>query len=229
MALIHLAQAVAGGDPNRRPPQLLRQLGGATVALLRDRPYPDITTGAVAARAGIPHQTVGVHFTSIDALIAEVYLLQLHEAPFVIDVDAHPRDRVIAFFGQITTLLADEPNFAFACARALMTDDPSVRETRDRIAVELHHRLSAALGFGAWPEVVQTLLLGLTGALTHAGCGAASRGQVIDQLCVLATAVLGAPTSADRSSPQQRHRANPNRTHTPAVTPRLSVVRPDER
>jgi hypothetical protein len=66
----------------------------------------------------------------------------------------------------ITLVVADEPRLAVACTRALVrNDDAAVAEARTRIAVEVRRRIAAAMGTGAWPEVLETLETLFWGAL----------------------------------------------------------------
>jgi hypothetical protein len=88
------------------------------------------------------------------------------ELPLVVDPTACLQSRVSAQLRAITIVIADEPHLAAACTQALLrNDDPTVDDVRARIAAEVRRRLGAALGTGAWPEVLATLETMFWGAL----------------------------------------------------------------
>lgn len=125
-----------------------------------------------------------------DAIVAELYLGVLRDAPLSVDVELPARTRVVALFGQLVMLLADEPGFAAACSSALISTEPSVRAIRRRIHAELQRRVRTVLGSGAWPEVAETLEFGLVGAMVQASSGAATFTQTADDLAGVVAAVL---------------------------------------
>src|ERR1700754_5328545 len=150
--------------------------------LLRDVAYSNVTMRSVAKRAGVSHSEVLTHFRTTDAIVAEIYLERLRAAPFSVDPDEPARDRIGAQFSQLVMLLADEPGLAAACSSALISDEPSVRGSRQRIHAELQRRVRTSLRSGAWPEVAETLEFGLIGALVHASCGADTFRQTAEDL-----------------------------------------------
>jgi AcrR family transcriptional regulator len=177
-------------DRTRDDDVIGRKVLDATVELLREVPYRDITMRSIAQRADVAHGQVCAHFRSKDAIVAEVYLELLRAAPLIVDVDQSAQARVSALFSQLVMLLADEPGMAEACSSALIRDEPSVRAIRRRIHAELHRRVRTALRSGAWPEVAETLEFGLIGAMVHASCGAGTFRQTADELASVVAAVL---------------------------------------
>jgi AcrR family transcriptional regulator len=154
----------------------------ATVELVGEVPYSNITMRSIAKRAGVSHGEARAHFRSKDAIVAELYLDRLRAAPLVVDVEECAQARIAAQFSQLVMLLAEEPGLAAACSSALICDEPSVRASRQRIREELQRRVRTALRSGAWPEVAETLEFGLIGALVHASCGAGTFRQTAEDL-----------------------------------------------
>lgn len=168
---------------------VVREVLSATVELLRDHPYRALSRRLVAERAGLARLDVCAHFASIEALIAETCLYQLRESPLVIEFDESPRQRLVGQFHQLVMLLALEPKYGKACVRALMSDADSVRPIRAEIDAEVRRRVSAALGSGAWPELVSTMQLALLGAVVQSATNAvpllelsAQLGELVDVL-----------------------------------------------
>jgi hypothetical protein len=71
-----------------------------------------------------------------------------------------------------------------------MSKSESVQPIRKAIDVEVHRRVSAALGSGAWPEVVSTMHLALLGAVTQAAAGNTTLDVIGDQLDRLVDVLL---------------------------------------
>lgn len=176
-------------DRTRVDDEIARRVLDATVELLREVPYSNITMRAIAKRTGVSHGEVCAYFRSKDAIVAEIYLERLRAAPLIVDTEQSARARIATQFSQLVMLLADEPGVAAACSSALICDEPSVRAVRKRIHAELQRRVRTALRSGAWPEVVETLEFGLLGALVHASCGAAF-GQTAEDLASVVSVVV---------------------------------------
>jgi AcrR family transcriptional regulator len=177
-------------DRTRADDETARRVRDATVELLRDIPYSSLTMRSIANRANVSHSEVRMHFWSIDAIIAEIYLERLHAAPLNVDADDSAQRRIAAQFSQLVMLLADEPGLAAACSSALISDEPSVRALRQRIHGELQRRVRTGLRSGAWPEVAETLEFGLIGALVHASCGADTFSQTAEDLADVVAVVV---------------------------------------
>lgn len=125
-----------------------------------------------------------------DAIVAEVYLGLLRDAPLSVDVGQPSRARVVALFEQLVMLMADEPGLAAACSSALITGEPSVRAIRRRIHAELRRRVRTVLRSGAWPEVAEALEFGLVGAMVRAGSGSATFRETADELAEVVAALV---------------------------------------
>ena len=177
-------------DRTRVDDDIGRRVLDATVDLLREVPYSNITMRSIAKRAGVSHGEICAYFRSKDAIVAEIYLERLRAAPLVVDPGQCARARVAAQFSQVVMLLADEPGVAAACSSALICDEPSVRAIRQRIHAELQRRQRTALRSGAWPEVAETLEFGLLGALVQASCGSGTFSENADDLASVVAVVL---------------------------------------
>jgi len=177
-------------DDRSRDDDVTRNVLRATVELLRELPYADITMRAIAKRAGISVGTLREHFWSKDAIVAQIYLDRLRAVPLDVDVDLGAQERIVAQFSALVMLLADEPALAAACSAALVGGDPSARSVRERIHAEYHRRVRTMLRSGAWPEITETLEFGLVGALVHASCGGPTFQQTAEDLANVVAAVL---------------------------------------
>jgi AcrR family transcriptional regulator len=177
-------------DRDRDDHDVVRRVLDATVELLRDVPFGDVTTRRIADRAGVAHADLCAYFRSRDAIVAEVYLGRLRDAPLSVDVDQPAQARVVALFDQLVMLLADEPGLAAACSSALISSEPSVRAIRRRIHSELHRRVRTVLRSGTWPEVAETLEFGLVGAMVQASSGSASFRETADELARVVATLL---------------------------------------
>ena len=87
----------------------MRKLIEAAVDELADSPYGDLTVRAVAARASVSPTTAYTYFPSKDALIAEIYLRLLRDAPVHVDVNESAETRVKAQLRDLLLLVADTP------------------------------------------------------------------------------------------------------------------------
>ena len=177
-------------DDRSRDDAETRKVLDATVELLREVPFVDLTMRAIGKRAGVGVGAVRAHFWSKDAIVAEIYLDRLRAVPLNVDVAQGAQERIAIQFSQLVMLLADEPGLAAACSSALVSSDPSVRSVRERIHAEYHRRVRAMLRSGAWPEVAETLEFGLVGALVHASCGGDAFQQTADELAQVVAMVL---------------------------------------
>jgi len=153
-------------DPHAQHTLTCRRVFGAAAAMLDESTQTDVSVPALAKRARIAPAALSAHFPSLDAMFAELYLNRVTELPLVVDPEATVQARVSHQLRAITLVVADEPRLAVACTRALLrNDDAAVAEARTRIAVEVRRRIAAAMGTGAWPEVLETLETLFWGAL----------------------------------------------------------------
>lgn len=176
-------------DPVVRLKQTHQQVFGAAAAILDARAELSLTE--LATRARIAPSAVSAHFPSVDAMFAELYLARVHGLPLIVDPDADVRARLGTQLRALTLVLAEEPLLASACARALLRDnDDAVAAIRTRIAAEVRRRTAAALGMGAWPEVIDTCETLFWGALLQVQSRVMSYHAMADRLDTMLSLLL---------------------------------------
>jgi AcrR family transcriptional regulator len=186
-----MAMHIAHLDAHARRSHTCRRVFGAAAALLDGTADHDVSVRTLAERANIAPSAVHAHFPSLDAVFAELYLSRVCELPLVVDTAASIRTRVSDQLRAITLVVADEPRLAVACTRALMrNDDDAVATARTLIAAEVHRRIAAAMGMGAWPEVLQTLETLFWGALLQVESGAVSYRDMANRLDTMLALIL---------------------------------------
>jgi AcrR family transcriptional regulator len=159
----------------------VRRLSRATVEVLREVGYHELTLQAVAARAGVARATAYTYFSSKDHLIAEVYWrrLSLEQPPESNSTDV--KTRVIAVLRRLAFLVADEPALIEALRVVINSSDPDVELLRVEIAKRTHKLISTAVAGDADDETVSLLELLYTGAMVHAGIGLSSAADIAEQ------------------------------------------------
>lgn len=180
---------------NRRQEETFRKVLTAGIETLRESSYADLTVRAVAARAKVAPATAYTYFSSKNHLIVEVYLDLVQRVPYFTDVNDPMPARVDKTLRQLALVVADEPEVAAACTTALLSGgaDEAVRQVRDRIGAEIHHRITSAIGPDADPRTVSALEMAFFGALVHAGSGALSYHQIADRLAYVVGLILNRP------------------------------------
>ncbi len=164
----------------------------AAVAELIDVGYPALTVRGVARRAGVASATAYTYFGSKEHLVAEVFWRRLEaQAPRPLDRRRSSAARATEVLGDFALVVAEETELAAACTVALLADDAEVRELRMRVGVEMHRRLTDALGADATPVVLRTLELATSGALLQAGTGHLAYDALPGLLADVAALVLG--------------------------------------
>jgi hypothetical protein len=124
-------------------------------------------------------------------MFAELYLHRVCALPLDIEPTASAAERVSGQLRALTLVLADEPRLAAACSRALLRgDDDVVADIRARIGAEVHRRIAAALGAGAWPEVLATLETVFWGALLQVQSRAISYHRMANRLDTMLGLIL---------------------------------------
>jgi AcrR family transcriptional regulator len=170
---------VADDDDHATVAQLL---ASAVAALLREQPQTELTLRRIALRAAMSHRSLSEQFGSVDSLLADIALTRLLRLPLDVAAGTSARVQVADELLSVLTLMADEPRMGIACANAMLSADPAVVRIRSEIENELSRRLGAVLGYGAWPEVVDTVRWTLLGAIATAAGGGASLTQLRERL-----------------------------------------------
>jgi TetR/AcrR family transcriptional regulator, cholesterol catabolism regulator len=168
----------------------VRKLSRATIEVLREVGYHELTLQAVAARAGVARATAYTYFSSKDHLIAEVYWRRLSAEQPPESTSTDVKARMIAVLRRLAFLITDEPALSEALRVVIHSADPDVELLRVEIAKRTHKLISAAAAGDADPETVALLELLYTGALVHAGTGFASPADVAELLEVAVRRIL---------------------------------------
>ena len=159
--------------------------------MLDESAQADVSVGSLAQRARIAPAALSAHFPSLDAVFAELYLNRVTERPLVIDPMASIQTRLGDQLRAVILVVADEPRLAVACTRALMrNDDAAVAEARARIAAEVRRRIAAAMGAGAWPEVLETLEILFWGALLQVESRVVTSRELANRLDTMLALIL---------------------------------------
>ena len=142
-----------------------------------------LTIRTVAVRAGVSPATAYTYFDSKDHLFAELYWRHLrhHPAPNT-ESGAEAATRLSALTRSLADMLCGFPEMAAAATRALLGTDPAVERLRIRIGTEYLARFQRALGDGADPDLLDTLLLTFFGALLQTGMGLLRQDELADRL-----------------------------------------------
>lgn len=162
---------------------------------LRAVGYDALTIRGVAARAGVAPATAYTYFGSKNHLVAELFARRMadhlgaHRAVRPHDGDPASRteatQRVIELVQEVTSFLAAEPELASAVTPALLGNDPDVQHLRLRIGGHWGQLFAAALGprtVADHPDVLDTLMLVLSGGLLQAGMGVVTYPQLGERL-----------------------------------------------
>jgi AcrR family transcriptional regulator len=177
---------------SERQAKTVHRLTEAAVVELIDTGYPALTVRNVAKRAGVAPATAYTYFASKEHLVAEVFWRRFDgQDPAPVDRRRSPADRATDVLLGFALVVADETELAAACTVALLADDPEVRELRLRIGLEMHRRLTNALGDDAPAAAIQTLELATTGALLQVGTGHLAYDAIPGLLADAAALVLG--------------------------------------
>ncbi|MCU1369078.1 MAG: TetR family transcriptional regulator [Ilumatobacteraceae bacterium] len=175
-----------------RQAKTVHRLTEAAVTELTEVGYPALTVRNVAKRAGVAPATAYTYFASKEHLVAEVFWRRFDgQEPAAPDRRRSPATRATDVLLGFALVVADETDLAAACTVALLADDPEVRELRLRIGLEMHRRLTDAVGDDAPPAAIVTLELATTGALLQVGTGHLAYDAIPGLLADAAALVLG--------------------------------------
>ncbi|MCB1255558.1 MAG: TetR/AcrR family transcriptional regulator [Microthrixaceae bacterium] len=184
-----LASTIDELSPRQR--QTFDALLDAAEDEIRSVGFNGLTVRNVAARAEVAPATAYNYFGSKEHLVGEVFWRRLsHLPPTKLDRRHTPAKRITAVLGEISMLIADEPELSAACTTALLADDQLVKSLRERIGAEVHGRLVDALGVDD-PVVVGALELAYSGALLLSGTGHLSYDLLGERLADAAELIVG--------------------------------------
>ena len=129
--------------------------------------YKDISVRSIAKNAGIAPASAYNYFSDKDHILAAALWHQMFPFP-AIDTD-HPREKRV--FEAVRGFLRDPTNLNAAAvyAVALASDSHEVRAIRERIHVEIRHRLGVAFGTSIPAPIIDTLHYLCIGLIFSAG------------------------------------------------------------
>ncbi|HTQ21114.1 TetR/AcrR family transcriptional regulator [Mycobacterium sp.] len=183
------------------------KLGRATLEVLRDVGYQELTLQAVAAQAGLARATAYTYFSSKEHLIAEVFWRRMSSIePAAGESDVV--ERVAGVLRDLAFIVADEPALAHAVAVTMNSGDPDVELLRVQMGRFVHDLLTSAAGEDGDPESVQLLELIYIGVMVRAAEGTISNSEVADQLDAATRRIL---STAKPKSPQRPTKARRTR------------------
>lgn len=175
-----------------RQAQTVERLTEAAVVELIEVGYATLTVRTVAKRAGVAPATAYTYFASKEHLVAEVFWRRFAgQEPRPLDRRRSPAARATDVLLDFALVVADETELAAACTVALLADDAEVRELRLRIGLEMHRRLTDAVGDDGTATATTALELATTGALLQVGTGHLAYDALPDLLADVAALVLG--------------------------------------
>lgn len=197
------SQAMKGGPAtalrqglNSRQAETARRLMAAGLEELRAVGHEALTIRNVAQLAGVSPATAYTYLASKNHLFTELFAEHIADD----EVATYPSgssttQRVQQATRALVTRIVEEPELAAAVTPALLGSDPDVRRLRIKIGSEFLARYDASLrdpahpGEPADPDLLDTLVLTLSGALLQAGMGIFSYDQMAERL-VSAVAVI---------------------------------------
>ena len=119
----------------------------ATLEVLRDVGYQELTLQAVAAQAGLARATAYTYFSSKEHLIAEVFWRRMSSIePAVGETDVV--ERVAGVLRDLAFIVSDEPALAHAVAVTMNSGDPDVELLRVQMGRFVRDLLMSAVDAG---------------------------------------------------------------------------------
>jgi AcrR family transcriptional regulator len=130
-----------------------------------------LTIRTVANRAGVSAATAYTYFASKNHLFAELFHRYLVAEHGFAPRGRTPVRRVQSVTRRLAKRLSAAPELAAAVTPALLGGDPDVARLRVRIGAQFLEGFRMAVGDDADPDLLETLVLVLSGALLQAGVG----------------------------------------------------------
>jgi AcrR family transcriptional regulator len=138
---------------------------------LRAVGHEALTIRTVANRAGVSPATAYTYLASKNHLFAELFHRYLVADDGFVPRGRTPVRRVQSVTRRLAERLSAAPELAAAVTPALLGGDPDVARLRVRIGAQFLEAFRMALGEDADPDLLDTLVLVLSGALLQAGVG----------------------------------------------------------
>lgn len=175
-----------------RQAELVARLVAAAAGEVEEHGYRSITVRSIARRAGVAPATAYTYFSSKDHLLAEVLRRRMQALPPpLVDLDRPVAERVAEAVREMGLGTVDSPAVVAACTTALLGAGPDVLRVRERIGVEIHRRLQAALGPASDPAVLRVLEVTYIGGMLSAGLGHLDFAELPGRLAEAAALLSG--------------------------------------
>jgi AcrR family transcriptional regulator len=175
---------------NARQAETVERLLAAGLEELRAVGHDGLTVRTVAHRAGVSPATAYTYLASKNHLFAELFWRHLAGAAPADPAGRTRTERLQSTSRGLVGRIVQEPELAVAVTPALLGSDPDVERLRLRIGAELVTRFEQALGDGADPAVLETLVLAFSGALLQAGMGLMTYDEMADRLDAVVTVIM---------------------------------------
>ena len=156
---------------NPRQAETVERLLVAGEQELRAVGHEALTIRTVANRAGVSTATAYTYLSSKNHLFAELFHRYLLADGGFVPRGRTPARRVQSVTRRLAERLSAAPELAAAVTPALLGGDPDVARLRVRIGAQLLEDFRTALGEDADADLLDTLVLVLSGALLQAGVG----------------------------------------------------------
>ncbi len=188
-----------------RQAEVVMQLVRATGEEVEEVGYSGLTVRNVARRAGVAPATAYNYFSSKDHLLAEVLWRRIHALPPVEEAASGPvSERLADAVRGMVLFTTESPALVDACTVALLSSNPDVKQLRDRIGAQIHHRLVAAVGPEVDPLMVRVLETCFSGSLLAAGMGHMPYGDIPGLVTAAAELMVDGSFRASRASRASR-------------------------
>ncbi len=157
---------------------------------LREVGHVALTICTVAVRAGVSPATAYTYLASKHHLFAELFLRHIVQDHDTEIAGTTTTERAQDAARGVVASLVTEPELAAAVTPALLGSDPDVARLRLRIGAEFVSRFETALGDAADPDVLEVLVLTLSGALLQAGMGVMGYDEMADRLTTAVAVIM---------------------------------------
>lgn len=144
------------------------RLTDATLGVLREVGFIDLTLQLVAERAGVTRATAYTYFASKDHLVAEVFRRRMEAMQIPVPDSPDVADRVVAALRHIALIVADEPALAQAIAGVFNSADPEIEAIRIELYRYVHQLIVDVVGDDGDSDTTALLEIVWIGAMMRA-------------------------------------------------------------
>lgn len=144
------------------------RLTEATLPVLREVGFVDLTLQLVAERAGVTRATAYTYFASKDHLVAEVFRRRMESLTIPVPASPDVTERVVATLRHLGMVVADEPALRQAIVGVFNSADPEIDAIRIELYRYLHQIIADVVGDDGDDETVSLLEVVWVGAMMRA-------------------------------------------------------------